>query len=313
MQHAITQNKQQSRLTERLASQYGIDPKLLYETLAKSVFGSKDDVPTKEEMMTLLVICEKTGLNPFAKQITAFRHHGAIVPIITIDGWISIIHNQKNFDGLSITYSDKTVNVQGTELPEWCECSIRLKGIDRPISIPEYAEECFNPQSFAWHKYPRRMLRHKAIIQCARIAFSISGVGDPDDEDWSAHEQVAFNAKLRKQQRPEASPVTEAFVECSDARFQSIMQSLVSAAQKRNSWDYAAKWIQNHFVGERYQQAMASLHKARTMQIEGHDEEIDASMIEANATIDDVSLSMEEVPPPPPEETLSAESFENLY
>ena len=32
-----------------------------------------------------------------------------------------------------------------------------------------------------WRKYPRRMLRHKTIVQAARVAFSISGIYDREE------------------------------------------------------------------------------------------------------------------------------------
>jgi hypothetical protein len=34
-----------------------------------------------------------------------------------------------------------------------------------------------------WKQWPRRMLRHKAAIQCARVAFGISGVMEPDQAE----------------------------------------------------------------------------------------------------------------------------------
>jgi hypothetical protein len=34
-----------------------------------------------------------------------------------------------------------------------------------------------------WKQWPRRMLRHKAAIQCARVAFGISGVMEPDEAE----------------------------------------------------------------------------------------------------------------------------------
>jgi hypothetical protein len=33
----------------------------------------------------------------------------------------------------------------------------------------------------AWLSHPRRMLRHKALVQCARVAFGLAGLHDPDE------------------------------------------------------------------------------------------------------------------------------------
>jgi hypothetical protein len=59
----------------------------------------------------------------------------------------------------------------------------------RPISTTEYLEEC-QMNTDVWRKYPRRMLRHKATIQCGRYAFGISGIIDPDEADRYAKAKV---------------------------------------------------------------------------------------------------------------------------
>ena len=41
--------------------------------------------------------------------------------------------------------------------------------------------ECFNGNKEPWKRWPRRMLRHKAYIQGARIAFGFSGIYDEDE------------------------------------------------------------------------------------------------------------------------------------
>ena len=33
----------------------------------------------------------------------------------------------------------------------------------------------------AWLSHPRRMLRHKALVQCARLAFGLAGLHDLDE------------------------------------------------------------------------------------------------------------------------------------
>ncbi|WP_208431614.1 recombinase RecT, partial [Bartonella doshiae] len=41
--------------------------------------------------------------------------------------------------------------------------------------------ECAQDNSDPWKKYPARMLRHKATIQCARYAFGFSGIYEEDE------------------------------------------------------------------------------------------------------------------------------------
>ncbi|EJF75584.1 hypothetical protein MCO_01776 [Bartonella sp. DB5-6] len=61
------------------------------------------------------------------------------------------------------------------------KCAIRLKGIKDPIEVTEYLKECKQENSEPWKKYPARMLRHKATIQCARYAFGFSGIYEEDE------------------------------------------------------------------------------------------------------------------------------------
>ena len=47
-------------------------------------------------------------------------------------------------------------------------------------SVREYMHEAHTNQG-AWLTHPRRMLRHKAMVQCARICFGLSGIYEPDE------------------------------------------------------------------------------------------------------------------------------------
>ena len=53
-------------------------------------------------------------------------------------------------------------------------CRIFRKDRTRPTELTEYMSECAGT-SEPWKKWPARMLRHKATIQCARYAFGLSG------------------------------------------------------------------------------------------------------------------------------------------
>jgi len=49
-----------------------------------------------------------------------------------------------------------------------------------PTSVREYLSEV-RGTSLAWLTHPRRMLRHKALVQCARLAFGLVGIHDHDE------------------------------------------------------------------------------------------------------------------------------------
>ena len=59
--------------------------------------------------------------------------------------------------------------------------------IDRskPVVVREYLDEVMRSTSYVtpWDTHPKRMHRHKAEIQCARIAFGFAGIYDEDEAE----------------------------------------------------------------------------------------------------------------------------------
>jgi hypothetical protein len=74
---------------------------------------------------------------------------------------------------------------EGSDNP-WIECTIWRKDRGKPVTIREYLDECLRDTG-PWKSHPRRMLRHKAIIQCARVAFGFGGAYDPDEGERIAN------------------------------------------------------------------------------------------------------------------------------
>jgi phage recombination protein Bet len=139
------------------------------QTLKATAFkGSVSDA----QMTALMLVAQQYGLNPFTKEIYAFPDkQNGIVPVVGVDGWAHIINDHPQFDGMDFGQDDES-----------CTCSIYRKDRSRPITITEYASEC-KRNSGPWQSHPKRMLRHKAMIQCARLAFGYSGIYDPDEAE----------------------------------------------------------------------------------------------------------------------------------
>jgi hypothetical protein len=68
---------------------------------------------------------------------------------------------------------DSTELIEG--IPTWMECAIYRNDRILPIVIKEYFEEVRTDHP-SWQQMPRRMLRHRVIQQCARLAFNISSI-----------------------------------------------------------------------------------------------------------------------------------------
>lgn len=167
-------------LINRFAGRYAVDPTKLLSTLKSTAFrqkGKNGQPPvevTDEQMMALLVVADEYKLNPFTREIYAFPSDVGIVPIISVDGWIRIINQRPEFLSMTFLYAE-----EGSDNP-WIECTIERKDRTAPTVVREYLNECIRDTG-PWKSHPRRMLRHKVLIQCARVAFGFGGLYDPDE------------------------------------------------------------------------------------------------------------------------------------
>lgn len=143
-----------------------VDPEQLKQTLIDTVFKGANDV----QLVSLLIVANQYKLNPFTKEIYAFpAKGGGITPVVGVDGWSRIINDNPLCNGIQFEQDDIS-----------CTCKIFRKDRQHPTIVTEYLEEC-QGSSEPWKKYPKRMLRHKALIQCARVAFGFSGIYDEDE------------------------------------------------------------------------------------------------------------------------------------
>jgi phage recombination protein Bet len=190
-------------LLARFAEKFGVDKLKVGEILKATVFkqpkgkgGSPAEEISNEQLAALLIVADQYGLNPFTKEIYAFPDkQKGIVPVIGVDGWNRIMNDHPAMDGLEFRYSENMLKIDADahECPEWVEVVIYRKDRSRPIVVREYLDECyrkaFEGQSQSgsykvagpWQSHTRRFLRHKALIQGARIAFGFSGVYDEDE------------------------------------------------------------------------------------------------------------------------------------
>lgn len=72
-------------LVARLASKFGVEPGKLMASLMNQVFKQSDGVaPSNEELMVLLLVCENFGLNPFNREIFAFREKAEMSFLLSV-------------------------------------------------------------------------------------------------------------------------------------------------------------------------------------------------------------------------------------
>ncbi len=159
-------------ILDKMASRLSMDPMDLQRVLMATVFQGASN----EEFASLLVVSEAYGLNPLTKEIYAFpKKGGGIVPVVSIDGWIRIINEHPQLEG--IEWEDMP-DAEGNLYA--IATTIHRKDRSIPVRIIEYLSEC-KQGTDPWNKMPARMLRHKSTIQCARYAFGFAGIYDESD------------------------------------------------------------------------------------------------------------------------------------
>jgi hypothetical protein len=133
---------------------------------------------TLPDLERLLAASLRYNLDPTGREIFLVPDHagGAPILVVGVDGWSRILNESKQFAGLRFRES---LELEGG-IPAWIECSIFRWDRRVATTVREYLCEVRGASS-AWITHPRRMLRHKAMVQCARVAFGMSDIVDPDE------------------------------------------------------------------------------------------------------------------------------------
>ena len=214
-------------LTSKLAAKLdmGDDGSDLIETLKATAF--KGEV-TNAQMTALMVVANQYGLNPWTKEIYAFPDkNNGIVPVVGVDGWARIINDNPQFDGMEFARSDEMVRMPGanSDAPAWIECAMYRKDRTRPVVIREYLDEVYREPfkgkfglvTGPWQTHPKRFLRHKAMIQCARMAFGYGGIYDQDEAERIVEKDMGAAEVITS--RPSAPAAPAALPDYSQSAF----------------------------------------------------------------------------------------------
>lgn len=162
----------ENSLTIAMAERYGMDTRA-FELTVRATCGLEK--ASREEWAAFLLVAKEYSLNPVTRQIYAFpKRGGGIVPIVSIDGWIDLVNRHPAFDGMEFVAKDKKGELVSMV------CRLYRKDRSRPVEVEELLAEC-KRNTDPWNTMPHRMLRHKAMIQCARYAFGFSGIYDEEE------------------------------------------------------------------------------------------------------------------------------------
>ncbi len=109
-------------------------------------------------------------LNPYSDEIDLVQFEKDCWQVfITINGWTKLINAHPAFCGIEFSEAGEFEN----GIPVWMGCTIYRTDRIKPIAVKEYFTE-MKTEHAAWQQMPRRMLRHRALQQCARLAFGIA-------------------------------------------------------------------------------------------------------------------------------------------
>ena len=144
----------------RAAAGLGID-----EGELKAWIDLQIDVPAKT-ILTILRSMLNLHLDPLCDEIGFTQYDdGQWQVFITIEGCSKLLNQHPQFNGLVFTQADTLID----GVPEWMECTIYRKDRTVPTTVREYLTEV-RGENPIWQKMPRRMLRHRALQQCVRLA-----------------------------------------------------------------------------------------------------------------------------------------------
>jgi hypothetical protein len=204
---------------QKISESAGISAAEVGSVLRNMIISAKNQngaVATDAEMVVASSLCAKYDLNPMVKECAAFVSNGKLQFVIMVDGWYKMVNRQPDFDGVEFEdkFDEKGVIFSST-------CKMFLKSRSRPIVVTEYLAEC-KQSSTPWQKWPARMLRHKAYIQAARMAFGFSDAIDDDEaRRYPEYSRAAFHG----QEYTQECDTTPAPTPLDSSRFDVLMAS----------------------------------------------------------------------------------------
>lgn len=196
---------QRASILAKVAQTYGLAPANLHETLAQTIFPTPG-AANPAQVQALLIVADQYQLNPFTKELYAFpAKGGGVVPVVSVDGWMKLMNNHAAMDGIEII-----CNGQEGVTPTSYTARIYRKDRRVPVEVTEHYGEC-KRNTPPWRDQPHRMLRHRAVIQCIRVAFGFSGIYHDDE---AARFAAAVPAELAEDDA--GDPMAEALAQAQE-------------------------------------------------------------------------------------------------
>ena len=244
------QNNNLTSLLDRSVARSGLSYEGFVRHITKGALGSLK-IWTESDLERLLLTCERLGLDPLGREVYCTEAQDAAADVsaqgrpplvvVALDGWCRIINSHPQFDGMS--FEESAEREDG--LPIWIECRIHRKDRRVATTVREYMCENRADQS-AWLTHPRRMLRHKALVQCARLCFGLSGIYDPDEAQRIRIAQTPNKENSRANAFSDTSAWPSGISEHCKVRAEVASQGAKNAFSKPKGTEGIKQWIEKN-------------------------------------------------------------------
>jgi phage recombination protein Bet len=173
--------------------------------LIKQTIMAGKSTPTDNDLALFGMICQRSGLDPFAKQIYAIERKGKWTFQISIDGLRAIADRTGQYAGSDEPLYDEGLDLfafeqSGRKLPTICKVTVwKMVGGQRCpfVGIAKYSEflQSYDGKpSGLWATMPLNMLAvraesqalRKAFPQCNSVASAVDAeaIQPAEDDDW---------------------------------------------------------------------------------------------------------------------------------
>jgi len=168
-----------AKLSEIVAQSFNVDPGKLWNVIKRNVITGEN--VTDEEVMQVLSVMHKYQLDPFVKQVYAFRHRQKLQIHVAIDGWIAIANRNPNFQGVEYEFPSEMVDAPsgGRKCWPWVKAICHVRG-RKPTVVYAFLEEWFVGNSDNWKERPAYRLQKKAYTMSVREGLGIALYDDMD-------------------------------------------------------------------------------------------------------------------------------------
>jgi len=153
-----------------------------------------------DELRLFAYACQRTGLDPFSRQIYAIKRGGKLTIQVSIDGLRSIAERTGQLDGSETHWCGEDGQWRDVWLeskpPAAAKTTIWRKGSQHPfVGVARFAD--YNAGQGLWSKMPSVMIAKCSEAQALRRAFpaDLSGVYSTDEMDQAAIEPVTVTAQ----------------------------------------------------------------------------------------------------------------------